>query len=141
MNTAIGAELDGRLYTDLRELKPDSLITPVSDFYIRTRASRVLPAADDWRIHVRGRRRTVTISAADLLRAAKPIGPKLLECAGNTRGTHFGMISVAQWDGVPGLVSPPGLRHILPRIGFRIRSLFGRFAHLDSRGELDLSVP
>ena len=101
MNTTIGAELDGRLYTDLRELKADSLITPVSDFYIRTRASKILPTADDWRIHVRGRQRSGTVSTADLIRAAKPLGPKLLECAGNTRGTHFGMISVAQWDGVP----------------------------------------
>lgn len=98
MNTAIGAELDGRLYTDLRDLKQ---ITPLSDFYIRTRASKLLPAADNWQIHVRGRRRTGTISVADLIRSAKPLGSKLLECAGNTRGTHFGMMSVAQWDGVP----------------------------------------
>jgi DMSO/TMAO reductase YedYZ molybdopterin-dependent catalytic subunit len=100
MDAILGSELDGRLYTDLATLKPGSLITPVPEFYIRTRASKLLRENSDWRIHVRGRRST-SIAAADLIRSAKPIGPKLMECAGNTRGTHFGMISVAQWDGVP----------------------------------------
>lgn len=101
MNTVIGSELDGRLYTDLEGLKPDSLITPVSNFYIRTRASNLLRSTGDWRIRVRGRRRSGAVALPDLIQGAKPLGPKLLECAGNTRGTHFGMISVAQWDGVP----------------------------------------
>ncbi len=101
MNTAIGSELDGRLFTDVGGLKPDSLITPVSNFYIRTSASKLLRTDGDWRIRMRGRRRSSAVSLPDLIRNAKPVGPKLLECAGNTRGAHFGMISVAQWDGVP----------------------------------------
>jgi len=33
--------------------------------------------------------------------AATPLGLHLMECAGNTRVAHFGMISVADWAGVP----------------------------------------
>jgi len=128
MDTVLGSELDGRLYTDLAELKPDSLITPAENFYIRTRASKMLPAPDDWQIHVRGRRRSGTISAADLIRTAKPVGPKLMECAGNTRGTHFGMISVAQWDGVP----VASLLHDFGISGRVLLSGFDRYAS-DSR--------
>jgi len=31
----------------------------------------------------------------------KPMGLHLMECAGNTRAAHFGMISVGDWVGVP----------------------------------------
>jgi DMSO/TMAO reductase YedYZ molybdopterin-dependent catalytic subunit len=30
-----------------------------------------------------------------------PLGPHLLECAGNSRAAHFGLMSAAQWTGVP----------------------------------------
>src|ERR1700682_6526703 len=39
MDTVIGAELDGRLYTDLSKLTPESPVIPTERFYIRTRAS------------------------------------------------------------------------------------------------------
>ena len=32
---------------------------------------------------------------------ARPMGLHLMECAGNSRSGHFGMIGVADWDGVP----------------------------------------
>src|SRR5882757_6531384 len=32
---------------------------------------------------------------------ARPLGLHLLECAGNTRAAHFGMISAGEWAGVP----------------------------------------
>jgi hypothetical protein len=31
----------------------------------------------------------------------KRLGLQLMECAGNTRAAHFGMISVGDWDGIP----------------------------------------
>ena len=99
METALGSELDGRLYTDLGDLTPNSLVTPVSRFYVRTRASKLL-RTDKWVIRVRARHRSGSLSLSELRRAAKPLGPRLLECAGNSRGAHFGMISVAEWNGV-----------------------------------------
>lgn len=32
---------------------------------------------------------------------AQPMGLHLMECAGNSRSAHFGMLSVADWDGIP----------------------------------------
>jgi len=40
------------------------------------------------------------LKIADLQAAAKPLGLHLMECAGNTRAAHFGMISVGDWAGV-----------------------------------------
>jgi len=37
LDTAFGAGLDGRLYTDLSTLEPEALITPNDRFYVRTR--------------------------------------------------------------------------------------------------------
>jgi hypothetical protein len=41
------------------------------------------------------------ISAEVLAKKARPMGMHLMECSGNTRTAHFGMMSVAAWDGVP----------------------------------------
>ncbi|MFA5907397.1 MAG: molybdopterin-dependent oxidoreductase [Vicinamibacterales bacterium] len=32
---------------------------------------------------------------------AKPMGPHLFECSGNANPSNFGLMSVAEWDGVP----------------------------------------
>jgi DMSO/TMAO reductase YedYZ molybdopterin-dependent catalytic subunit len=102
LNKAQGAELDGRLYTNLSSLSPDNRATPTETFYIRTRASEILPDAKSWRVHVDGhvdKPRSRTIE--ELKRVAKPVGLHLMECAGNVPQAHFGLISVANWAGVP----------------------------------------
>jgi len=102
MDTAQGAELDGRLYTDLSKLSPQELVIPTNKFYIRTRVSKVLPDPKLWRVRVDGlvaKPRSRTIE--ELRSAAKPGGLHLMECAGNVSLTNFGMISVANWGGVP----------------------------------------
>ncbi|HLH40464.1 MAG TPA: molybdopterin-dependent oxidoreductase [Bryobacteraceae bacterium] len=100
MDTIVGDELDGRLYTDLSNLRGESPLTPISRFYIRSRASHLLPPAEDWNIRVRSGRRSFFLAAAALVRAAKPMGAHVLECAGNTRAAHFGMIGATDWTGV-----------------------------------------
>jgi DMSO/TMAO reductase YedYZ molybdopterin-dependent catalytic subunit len=40
-------------------------------------------------------------TSEELKRAAKPVGLHLMECAGNVPQAHFGLISVANWAGVP----------------------------------------
>lgn len=102
MDKAVGAELDGRLYTDLTSQSLDNQVTPTEKFYIRTRASEILPEAKSWRVQLDGlldkpRNRTIE----ELKRDAKPLGLHLMECAGNVGQAHFGMISVANWTGVP----------------------------------------
>lgn len=102
METKFGAELDGRLYTDLSKLTPENAITPVGQFFIRTAASRLLGDQTPWQVQVGGQvRRPFTLNPEELRKLAKPMGTHLLECSGNVRMAHFGMMSVASWSGVP----------------------------------------
>ena len=101
MDTAFGSELDGRLFTTLSDLGEENLVTPVERFYVRTRASKILPAAAQWTIAIDGLVAAPRkLPVADLVAAAKPVGVHLMECAGNTRAARFGMISVGEWKGV-----------------------------------------
>src|SRR5215471_20814231 len=101
MDTAFGSELDGRLFTSLDGMSEKSLVTPKERFYLRTRASKLLPNADRWKVAVDGSSAKRTLTMDELRESEKPLGLHLLECAGNTRAAHFGMISVANWAGVP----------------------------------------
>jgi DMSO/TMAO reductase YedYZ molybdopterin-dependent catalytic subunit len=110
METAFGAELDGRLYTDLSTLESENLVTPTDRFYVRTRASELFPGSKPWHVNIGGLvGQPSSLTMEGLKRAAKPMGLHLMECAGNTRVAHFGMISVADWAGVP-------LREILDNV-------------------------
>jgi DMSO/TMAO reductase YedYZ molybdopterin-dependent catalytic subunit len=97
----IGTELDGRLFTDLSAVTPENRVTPTERFFIRTRASKLLDTAG-WNIQVRGIvRNPVRIPVETLANKTRPMGSHLMECSGNTRMAHFGMLSVADWHGVP----------------------------------------
>ncbi len=98
----IGSELDGRLFTDLSRVSAGGLATPTAEFYIRSAASRLLPDPGGWKIDigvVGERMRPMGI--AMLHSAAKPMGVHVMECAGNVAMTRFGLMSVANWSGVP----------------------------------------
>ena len=102
MGSSFGAELDERLYTDLSKLAPGNLVTPASEFYIRTGASRLLDAAKIASVKFSGLiEKPTAIGIPEIARQAKSVGTHLMECAGNTRGIHFGMMSAAEWNGVP----------------------------------------
>jgi len=101
MESPFGNELDGRLYTSLEGLVERDLVIPESRFYLRTRASQVLPNSEGWSIAVDGlttAKRLIKIPELSALET--PMGLQLMECAGNTRAAHFGMISVGEWAGV-----------------------------------------
>ena len=98
MNVAVADELDGRLFTDLSTL--ESCCTATRPLYIRTRASHFLPPCSEWKIRVRSGQRVSHLTAKAVAEEAKNLGPQLLECAGNTRSAHFGMVGVAEWSGV-----------------------------------------
>jgi DMSO/TMAO reductase YedYZ molybdopterin-dependent catalytic subunit len=97
LDTLLGDELDGRQFTDLTHLDSDRLVTPTAQFYIRTRASHLLNTNQPWSIRVGGQQ----IPLGELHSHAEPQGIHLMECAGNNRAARFGLISVAQWHGVP----------------------------------------
>ncbi len=101
MGEAFGEELDGRLYTDLSRLGAENPIVPVEQFYLRTRASKLLDNTKPWAIQLGGLiERPFAIPVQDLKKMSSPMGKHLMECAGNVRNAHFGMISVASWTGV-----------------------------------------
>ena len=102
MGTILGVGLDGRLYTDLSRLGPEERITAADNFYVRTRASDLLPKEKGWGVRIGGPgAKASTLPAEELARNAKSMGTHLMECSGNTRSIHFGLLSAAEWSGVP----------------------------------------
>jgi DMSO/TMAO reductase YedYZ molybdopterin-dependent catalytic subunit len=102
LDTVFGAGLDGRLYTDLSTMTPENLVTPIEKFYIRTRASELLENEKPWMVRLGGLiQQPMNLTLENLKSMVKPAGLHLMECAGNARGTRFGMIGVADWAGAP----------------------------------------
>lgn len=96
-----GPGLDARLFTDLSTLEPDRLITPTDRVFVRTAAPPSISAPQHaWTI-ASPDGRTSPRALADLTRMARPMGPILMECAGNNDPNNFGLMSVAEWHGVP----------------------------------------
>ena len=96
-----GSELDGRLYTNLSSLENKDAVTPAEKFYVRTRASELLPKLASWQVKLRGLvERPVNLGIDNLKKTAKPMGAHLMECGGNVRQARFGLLSVGSWAGV-----------------------------------------
>jgi DMSO/TMAO reductase YedYZ molybdopterin-dependent catalytic subunit len=98
-----GTGLDARLITDLSRLAPDRLITPNSEVFVRTECpAAVAQHRGSWRIRTAGLlAREGSLSADELLKSARAMGAHLCECSGNNNPANFGLMSVAEWDGVP----------------------------------------
>lgn len=97
----VGEGLDGRLYTDLARLEPNSLAVPNPLFYVRTRYPDQLVAPATWKVAVGGLVAAPSeVALPELEAMARPMGGVLLECSGNTRRGRFGLMSAADWEGV-----------------------------------------
>lgn len=102
METPLDAGLDGRLYTNLSAVNPEAPVTASERFFVRTRASDFLESDKPWVIRVHGQvKRPMEIRVASLEKMSRSAGVHLMECSGNVRYGHFGMMSVADWAGVP----------------------------------------
>jgi DMSO/TMAO reductase YedYZ molybdopterin-dependent catalytic subunit len=76
-------------------------VIPQDEFFVRTGCPDRLPPAASWKVRVHGLvDAPVEIGIEDLKRQAAPRGLHLLECAGNSRAAHFGLMSAARWTGV-----------------------------------------
>jgi DMSO/TMAO reductase YedYZ molybdopterin-dependent catalytic subunit len=95
--------LDARLNTDLSGLQPDRLVTPTGHVYVRTECPpTVVARRGPWAIKTSGLlARAGSVPSDDLERGARAMGPHLIECSGNNNPANFGLMSVAEWDGVP----------------------------------------
>ncbi len=102
LEVTFGAGLGQRRILDLARLSGDQLVIPQDRFFIRTGAPDRLPAAAAWKVRMHGLvQAPLEIEAAELQRQAGDQGVHLLECAGNSRALHFGLMSAARWTGVP----------------------------------------
>jgi DMSO/TMAO reductase YedYZ molybdopterin-dependent catalytic subunit len=98
-----GPGLDARSNTDLSQLEPDRLTTPTSQVYVRTECPQAAASHQGpWSIKTSGLLAGAgTVTLEDLTRRTRAMGPHLLECSGNNNPANFGLMSVAEWDGVP----------------------------------------
>ncbi len=98
-----GAGLDARLVTDLSLLEPGKLITANELAYIRTGIPAAAAAhTGPWTIETTGLLGKDGLLDLDAIqKQARPMGPHLFECAGNANPSNFGLMSVAEWDGIP----------------------------------------
>ena len=98
-----GQGLDARLITDLSLLEPANLITPNELAYIRTE----MPAAaanhqGPWTLDANGLlAQPQQLKLDDVTKLSKKMGPHLFECSGNGNPSNFGLMSVAEWEGIP----------------------------------------
>lgn len=98
-----GPGLDARMVTDLSLLEPGKLITPNELAYIRTEIPAAAAAhTGPWTIETSGllaKDGSLVLDA--LAKQSKNLGPQLFECSGNGNPSNFGLMSVAEWEGIP----------------------------------------
>lgn len=102
LETVVGSGLNGRRALDLSDLGPGTAVTSSERFFIRTLYPDRLRSDEPWTIRIHGLVEAAReVPLADLLPAARPMGVHLVECAGNTLRAQFGLMSAADWTGVP----------------------------------------
>jgi DMSO/TMAO reductase YedYZ molybdopterin-dependent catalytic subunit len=105
LNRLLGSGLSARLFTDLSTLSPgaaDVNATPVDRFFVRTACPASLPEPAAWTIEIAGLVESPSrVSVASLQSFASASGRYLLECSGNTDPANYGLLSTAEWEGVP----------------------------------------
>lgn len=90
---------DRRFRQDLSLLTPETLITPVERFYVRSGVADEIDYEHPWKIRVDGLvRESLDIPIEALTSIARPMGVHLMECNGSGLG---GLISAARWTGIP----------------------------------------
>ena len=92
----------GRLVVDLAKLDQEDKVLANDDFFIRTRYPDQLTPPNPWTLEIAGRlEQPFRMSVFDLAQRSRSMGRQLLECSGNGRFRKFGLLSVADWGGVP----------------------------------------
>ncbi|MCH7666918.1 MAG: molybdopterin-dependent oxidoreductase [Acidobacteria bacterium] len=99
---AEGEGASRRLALDTSTLTTQKLITPNEEFFVRTGYPKQLEERKDWHVAVQGLvHETRAFPLSELASMTEPLGVHLLECAGSTRSSYFGLMSAADWKGVP----------------------------------------
>src|SRR5207248_1303428 len=82
-------------------LDPDRLITPNDKFFVRTAFPAVIDITKPWALRLGGGASSRSLTVDSLKPLVRACGVCLLECAGNTNPSNFGLLSAAEWAGVP----------------------------------------
>jgi DMSO/TMAO reductase YedYZ molybdopterin-dependent catalytic subunit len=92
-----------RLCIDVASLlTPEGRLTPADQFFVRTEYPDRLRPPPEWKIKVHGEvKQPQDVPLKSLLPFVESKGPVLLECSGNAALLKFGLLSVADWSGVP----------------------------------------
>ncbi len=98
-----GPGLDARMVTDLSILEPNTLITPNELAYIRTEIPAAAAAHQGpWTLETSGLlAQPAVLRLDDLAPRSRKMGAHLFECSGNANPANFGLMSVAEWEGIP----------------------------------------
>jgi DMSO/TMAO reductase YedYZ molybdopterin-dependent catalytic subunit len=101
--TNSGGGHGARLCIDLASLfTPEGRLTPADKFFIRTEYPDLLRPPADWKIKIHGLvKKPQQLPLKALESFVEPKGPVLLECSGNGNVLKFGLLSVAEWAGIP----------------------------------------
>ncbi len=98
----IGEGLAARQALDLSRLDNKTLVTPTDQFFIRTGFPSRLQTTTNWKLRVRGLiDGPAELALEGLLPEEQSMGTHLVECAGNSRIGGFGLMSTAEWSGIP----------------------------------------
>jgi DMSO/TMAO reductase YedYZ molybdopterin-dependent catalytic subunit len=84
-------------------LTPEGRKTPADQFFIRTEYPDQLVEPPEWTIKLGGlvKNPQPRLTLKSLLPSVESKGPILVECSGNARELRFGLLSVADWAGIP----------------------------------------
>lgn len=116
IGTLIEGSHEGRLVFDLKNLTAEALVTPTEEFFIRTRYPDLLRHEGPWAIEVHGHVGSEqALLLDDLVEDVEPMGKQVLECSGNSKFREFGLLSCAEWAGVP-------MASVLERVGPTLRA-------------------
>jgi DMSO/TMAO reductase YedYZ molybdopterin-dependent catalytic subunit len=94
---------NARLAIDVASfLTPEGRFTPNDDFFVRTEYPDKLNPPADWLIKIHGEvKKPQNVPLKSLLGSVESQGPILLECSGNAPSLKFGLLSVANFAGIP----------------------------------------
>lgn len=98
-----GGGHDARLCIDVASLlTSEGRLTPADRFFIRTEYPDLLRPPAEWKIKIHGEvKQPQKLPLKSLESFVEPKGPVLLECSGNANSLKFGLLSVAEWAGIP----------------------------------------
>jgi len=113
LDATVGSGLGRRRALDLSTLSRATRVTPADRFFVRTGCPDRLPPTASWTVRLHGLvEKPVELGVEELRREASDRGAHLVECSGNSRAAHFGLMSAARWTGVP-------LERVLARVVLR----------------------